>query len=372
MKIAVISHSAVVPLYREKFHLLAQQGLEVHLILPAGWPEGSRWISAPAPGLEAGITVHVLPGLGLGRVGGFYLKGLAGLLRRLKPDLIHVEEEPYGVACWQAMQAARRLGCPWLFFTWENILRPYRWPMAAIDRQVMKKCQWAIAGNQEARDILMQRGHRGTRVVIPQYGVNPEVFKKQDQSRPTAGMPLRLAYCGRLLKEKGIETLLQAAAKLQGEWQLTIRGNGPHAMALRALVRDLDLDSRVNFEEAVSNSAMPQVLNQIDVLVLPSLTTTHWKEQFGRILIEAMSCEVAVIGSYCGEIPHVIGEAGRLFPEGNVQVLHDQLKALREDSALRENLGRLARQRVEAHFTTARIVEATVALYQKMMAGQNP
>ncbi len=370
MKIAVISHSAVVPLYREKFHLMARQDLEVHLILPTGWPEGSRWISAPGPGWEDGVMIHMLHGLGLGRVGGFYLKGLVRLLKRLKPALIHVEEEPRSVVCWQAMQAVRGLNCLWLFFTWENALRTYRWPMAAINRKVMKKCRWAIAGNQEGKDVLAGRAFKGRCEVIPQYGVNPEVFKNSNE-RKTGHNPLRLAYCGRLLPEKGIETLVQAVKLLPGAWSLTIRGNGPHGPALQNMVMALGLDSRVSFAPAAPNEAMPEILNGIDVLILPSLTTSHWKEQFGRILIEAMACETPVIGSSSGEIPHVIGEAGLVFKEGDAQALRDCISSLMADPEKRHALGRQARTRVLEQFTTARIVEKTLAFYQTMRAGQS-
>ena len=59
----------------------------------------------------------------------------------------------------------------------------------------------------------------------------------------------------------------------------------------------------------------------MDVSVLPSLTRPNWKEQFGRTLAEAMSCETPVIGSDSGEIPHVIGDAGLIFKEGDAQAL---------------------------------------------------
>ena len=54
-------------------------------------------------------------------------------------------------------------------------------------------------------------------------------------------------------------------------------------------------------------------MRKLHALVLPSRTTPRWKEQFGRVLIEAMACGVPPVGSDSGEIPHVIDDAGLVF-----------------------------------------------------------
>ena len=68
----------------------------------------------------------------------------------------------------------------------------------------------------------------------------------------------------------------------------------------------------------VPHDRVPDYLNAMDVLAAPSLTTPRWREQFGRMLVEAMACGVPVIGSDSGEIPHVVGDAGVVAPEGEV------------------------------------------------------
>jgi glycosyltransferase involved in cell wall biosynthesis len=87
-----------------------------------------------------------------------------------------------------------------------------------------------------------------------------------------------------------------------------------------------------------------------DVLALPSRTTTTWVEQFGRVLVESMSCGVPVVGSDSGEIPWVINSTGGglVVPEGDVVALRDALVRLRDSPALRRELadrgGRSARE----------------------------
>jgi glycosyltransferase involved in cell wall biosynthesis len=112
---------------------------------------------------------------------------------------------------------------------------------------------------------------------------------------------------------------------------------------------------------------MPGFYQQADILVLPSRARRNWTEQFGRVLIEAMACEVAVVGSSTGEIPHVIGEAGRVFPEDDVSILAEILSELVASASLRQSLGRQGRERVLAQFTQEQVAMDTVTLYREIL-----
>jgi glycosyltransferase involved in cell wall biosynthesis len=112
---------------------------------------------------------------------------------------------------------------------------------------------------------------------------------------------------------------------------------------------------------------MPGVLQGFDVLAGPSLTLPNWKEQFGRMLVEAMACEVPVVGSDSGEIPQVIGDGGLVVPEGNVEALRGALQQLHDSQNLRRSLGRAGRQRVLAHYTQRAIASQTAVVYRRML-----
>jgi len=372
MKVLAISHSAVVPTYRAKFHALARLGCELHLVLPAAWPEGGRHVAAPSPGAEAGIALHVLPVRLAGHVGGFGLPGLGALIRGVRPELLHVEEEPRSVACWQALREAWRLGVPALFFTWENIRRRYRPPLNTLLRVNLGRAAWGFAGNHEAEQILRAQGFTGPINVIPQYGVEVDRFRLLPDARRTkTGKVFTIGYFGRLLEEKGISTLLHACSRLTFPFQLVLTGNGPYQQELRRQVRALQLSDQVRFQAALEHDQMPAALNGLDALVLPSETRPTWKEQFGRVLIEAMACEIPVVGSNSGEIPNVIGPGGLVFPEGDAEALAEILRRLRNDAALAKAQARRGRERVLAEFTTDRIVRRTFEVYQRMQSGSN-
>jgi glycosyltransferase involved in cell wall biosynthesis len=100
----------------------------------------------------------------------------------------------------------------------------------------------------------------------------------------------------------------------------------------------------------------------------PSLTTPRWKEQFGRMLVEAMACGVPVIGSDSGEIPNVIGDAGLVVPEGDSVALRTAIARLRDDATERQRLAERGRARVLVLFTQEAVARRTHAVYQEMLA----
>jgi glycosyltransferase involved in cell wall biosynthesis len=106
----------------------------------------------------------------------------------------------------------------------------------------------------------------------------------------------------------------------------------------------------------------------MDVLVFPSITLPDLKEQFGRIIIEGMACEVPVIGSDSGEIPATIGKAGLIFKEEDVVDLKEKIESLMEDRNLRTQLAQEGRKRVLENFSWKVIAEKQYQVYKKLMS----
>ena len=120
---------------------------------------------------------------------------------------------------------------------------------------------------------------------------------------------------------------------------------------------------------ALPPAQLATALQALAVLVLPSHTQPRWKEQFGRVLTEAMACGVPVIGSSSGAIPEVIGDAGLVFPEGDAAALAAALERLRIDPALHAALAAAGLARVRAHYTQDVIATRTAAFYRALLAG---
>ncbi len=139
---------------------------------------------------------------------------------------------------------------------------------------------------------------------------------------------------------------------------------------LEAEAACLGVSERVIIKPGVPTYEAPRILEAFDVHVLPSRTFPNWKEQFGRTLAEAMACETPVIGSDSGEIPHVIGDAGLIFPEGNAQELAARVRQLLDAPELYATLAAKGRQRVLENYTQERIARQTFEVYQEMLAGE--
>jgi glycosyltransferase involved in cell wall biosynthesis len=296
-----------------------------------------------------------------------FYPGLGKQIRRVQPDLVHIDEEPYNLATAHTLWLARRAGARSLFFSWQNIQRRYPLPFRLMEGYVLNRVDYAIVGNQESARVWQAKGYSGPLAIIPQFGVDPEIF--YPESRP-AGRGFVVGYVGRLVEEKGVDLLLEALAGLEGMWRAYILGSGPIKDNLQARARRLGLVDRVSFDEWIPSDQMPAYYRQLDALVVPSRTRPNWKEQFGRVLVESMACGVPVIGSNSGEIPSVIGDAGLIFPEGRVDRLREHLAQLLADGHLRADLARRGRERVLAHYTQAQIAAQTYQVYRSVLSIQ--
>jgi len=361
----MISKALIVSTYRRKAVAIAQAAdIELTVIVPPYWREGTNRI-ALEPSEASGYRLLQTPMAMNGSYHTHYYPRMARILADIRPDLVHIDEEPYNLATYLAIRAARHIGARTLFFTWQNLNRRYPPPFCWLERYVHQHADGAIAGNHAAQSVLSSKGYDGPIPVIPQFGVDTDVFRPCP--RLTDGdRPFTIGFAGRLVEEKGLFVLLEALQALGGEWQMRFLGDGPLGPALRARAEALGLARHCSWHSRIPSQEMPAALADLDTVVLPSLTRHNWMEQFGRVLIEAMSCGTPVVGSDSGEIPHVIDSAGLVVPEGDPSALAQALARLRANPALRAELGQLGRSRVLAQYTQERIASETVAFYRQI------
>jgi len=364
MRVLMLSKACVVGAYQRKIEELAKfEDIELALIVPPYWLEKGRKIA-----LErlhtSGYQLLVAPMALNGHFHLHFYPGLRNQVHRFKPEIMHIDEEPYNLATFQAIRLAKRAGARPLFFTWQNLLRRYPPPFSWMERYNLKNAAYAIAGNREGKEVLRAKGFRGGVAVIPQFGVDPEIYKPHAHEKREG--VFCIGYIGRLVEEKGVDLLLHALSDLPGEWRLRILGGGPQKGRLQSLVQELGLRERVAFDSPIPSPGMPDYYRGLDLLVLPSRTRPNWKEQFGRVLIEAMATGVPVVGSDSGEIPHVIGDAGLIFPEDDALALREAIEKIRGDERLRQRLARVGRERVLERYTQAQIAWETYQVYQEI------
>jgi glycosyltransferase involved in cell wall biosynthesis len=365
VRVLMLSKACVVGIYQRKLEEIARLGVELTVAVPPGWRDERGWIPLERTHTE-GYRLVVTP---IALNGSFHLHHyprLRQILAEVRPDLIHVDEEPYNLATWRAARLLRHTETRLVFFTWQNLRREYPPPFNWMEQTVYRQTAHAIAGNHAAAQVLRAKGYAGPVSVVPQFGVDPALY---GMSRlPIPGDPFVIGYVGRLVAEKGIADLLDAASGLAGDWRVRLFGTGPQRNALYAQARSLGIAERVAFEGQVPSPDVPAHLSELHALALPSRTRSNWMEQFGRVLVEGMASGVPIVGSNSGEIPNVIGDAGLVYPEGDVDALRRHLQALIDDLDLWADLARRGRERALARFTQAQIAAQTVQVYREMLA----
>ncbi len=367
MRVVMLSKACIVGTYQRKLEEIARLGVDLTVVVPPTWRD-ERGETPLERAYTEGYKLVVNPIRFNGRFHTHYYPGFERWLSPA-PDIVHIDEEPYNLATWHALWLARRAGAKTLFFSWQNIQRRYPLPFALGEWWALRHVDYALVGTDSAAAVWRAKGYDGPLRVIPQFGVDPGLFRPA--TRPIAGRTRTLGYVGRLVPEKGVDVLLEALSELRQDgvvnWRLDVVGGGPEHAELERQVAALDLRDHINFTGQIPNLQMPVFFRNLDILIAPSLTRPNWKEQFGRVLIEAMACGVVPIGSDSGAIPGVIGDAGIVVPEGDTSALMHALRRLLLDEELRQELGRRGRARVLAQFTQAQVARQTVEVYEEMM-----
>jgi len=366
MKVLLVSKSCVVAAHHGRLEELARMGVDLTVVTPPRW--GSQALEIKR---SDDYEIRVLPCWFTPHNHFHFYPARIG---RIDADLVYLEEEPWSLVTYQFMRLCRKAGKPVVFFTWQNIHKEFPPPFGYFERHTFLHSQGAIAGSQGAAQILRAKGFHKPIAVVP-LGVDPGVFIPREVSSLRKKLGIEnvfvVGFVGRLLRAKGIEDLLRAFRMLPSDCYLAIVGDGEFRAEAESLAVRLGVNSRILWIPQVPSLEVPDYMNLLDVLVLPSRTQPNWKEQFGRVLVEAMACEVPPIGSDSGEIPNVIADAGLTFPEGDIQTLTAHLRRLYENPDLRRQLGAKGRLRVLEHYTHRRIAEQSLEFYRHVLSAQN-
>ncbi|HEY9652746.1 MAG TPA: hormogonium polysaccharide biosynthesis glycosyltransferase HpsO [Coleofasciculaceae cyanobacterium] len=388
MRILVASHSYIVDLNCEKLRTLAhlEPGIEVTIVVPRRWRPGGvqNKIIETQPRQDGSFQVVPLSNLSENNQGLLtFGTDIIALLREFRPQIIQVEQGAKALGYAQLITLNKLLGLKAknLFFTWWNLPYEPKFPVSLLEDYNLSNTHGLISGNQDGVEILRQHGYHGPAKVMPQLGVDESRFRPQPQPELKRQLGIQpdefvVGFVGRFVEEKGLLTLGQALAGLQGRpWKLLLLGRGPLEPILREKTIEWGIKDQLIWVESVPHDEVPHYINVMDTLVLPSetnmqfktLTATGWKEQFGHVLIEAMASKVPVIGSDSGEIPYVIAEAGLVFPEKDVEALQNCIVSLMEQPELAEKLANLGYERAINHYTNRALAQQLLDFYKQLL-----
>ena len=346
-----------------------QPDFDVTLVVPKRWRQFGRVIDAD-PAEDPAVTVRILP-IVLSHLGPFswYLHlypGLGAEIRRLRPQVIHLWEEPWSLVALQAVLLAGEARV--VLEVDQNILKRLPPPFEAIRRFVLRRTAHVLSRSPDATAVVRATGYRGPVSEIC-YGVDADTFFPPATPHRTDPAALRLGYVGRLVEEKGLDEALEALALAGPGVTLSIIGEGPHRARLLARIAELGLDGRVTILPWSTPDKVADFIRGLDALLLLTRTTPVVKEQFGRVIIEAQACGVPVIGSSCGAIPSVVAEGGWIVPERDPQALADVIAAIRARPAVVAEKAAAARDNVARRFTYAAVADQLAAGWRSAVSG---
>ncbi len=355
-------------------------GVELCVLVPDRWKRYGQWREA-APPISEAFRYEVgrvrRPWVGPAQT---YLHGYPGLkrlVREFEPDVIDLWEEPWSFVSVQAIRVRNRYwpAAKIVSETEQNIDKTLPPPFERFRRYTLRHADFVVGRSREAVEVVRRKGYAGPAAVVPN-AVAVELFRPMGRSacRKQLGLDPDASiagYVGRLVEAKGIADLIEALARQQRPSQLMLIGAGPDEAAFRALADRHGVADRVRFVGPKPLDELPDWMNALDVLVLPSRTTASWKEQFGRVLIEAQACRVPVIGSDSGGIPEVIGASGLVVPERDPAALAAALDRLAGDPDEAGRLGEVGYQQVHDGCTWERVAERMLQIYQQALAGES-
>jgi glycosyltransferase involved in cell wall biosynthesis len=373
-RLLTIGHSYVVAGNRRLAHEMAVQGRgewDVTAAAPARLRGDLREV-ALEPIEDEACAVRPL-GLRLGSAPHVrhYDRQLRALMAE-RWDVVHVWEEPYVAACAQVAFAAPSEARV-VPATFQNIAKTYPPPFNYLERFVMNRAAGWIAFGTTVHDTQTPKAiyaSKPSRVLSP--GVDVTRFRPDCDAR--RGVRSRLewddsipvvGYLGRFVAEKGLPVLMSALAALHQPWRALFVGGGPMAPDLAAFAAAHP--GRVRVLTGVVHDDVPAHLNAMDLLCAPSQTGSRWREQFGRMLIEAMACGVPIVASDSGEIPHVVGDAGAIVSEHRIDDWTRAIDRLLDDPSTRRDLSSRGQARANERYALPVVARAHLAFFEELM-----
>lgn len=277
----------------------------------------------------------------------------------------------------QALEARRRWGIPLSVMVWDNIpFNMEREPRRrALKQRVAREADRFLVHTERSLRMLDIEGVDEERILKLDPGVDTTLFCPGRGQRRKLGLvedAFVILFVGWLLPRKGIDFLLLALrellrdANLARPVQLLVVGSGPGRDRVEKLAGRLNVGGRCVFAGSVPYGRMPEVFRSADVFALPSIAMPDWQEQFGMALIEAMACGVPVVSTYSGAIPEIVEDAAQLCQPNDFLSLHETIRELCYDDALRAELGKRGRSLAVRRYDLNRYTRQLRGVYSEL------
>lgn len=265
-----------------------------------------------------------------------HLRGLSGLIRRYRPDVVHMNNELWAIdSALAALLGTRGLvvhGAENQFQTSSSAGRVRGALSTGVIRRLSGYASWNAAG---AEFVRRQAGSSLPTLVLPAI-IPPPEFRPNSWSPTSPGQPLTILLIGRLDHQKGFHRVFEAIAHTGDEkaYEVHLCGQGPEEEQLTAMAARSSV--KLVKHGHLGTAEVAELMTRMDCLVQPSLTTPSWSEQFGRTVAEAMTVGLPCLVSSSGELPRVVEAPEFVFPEDDSSVLAELLQRFTDHGARAE------------------------------------
>lgn len=348
LDILAIHPSCVVGTNRGILRELMKRGFSVELVVP-GNAEGLASNANLEPERPGDPAIHVLqPKFSIQPSRRRTFSGLRKLIALKRPRYVWIEDEPASLLAWQLGGLKRVYGFELICFSVENMelslldalrssqsKRYVRHEVLGVLTRISRvMADKVLVCSRDGEHLMNKRGFRNAVLRTP-IGYNPELFRVdqtlREETREALGLKdYTIAYFGRVVPEKGVEDLVAALGELKGlEWQLLLDRfadyENPFSKVLEDAIEREGIKGRVVYFDA-RHDEMPRFMNAADLVVAPSRNTPHFKEQYGRVVPEALACGCDVIVTRAGALPELVGDEGHVVEAGNREQLVGKIR----------------------------------------------
>lgn len=368
MTLLMIWHAGTIPQYRDRYLALGEYFDNIIVVVPEGWKEVKKY--PPPSNTGPNTEIHQEKCCFPYHPYTIIYKNFGSFIDEHNPDVIYVHEEPPAFSSAQAAFYARHMSIPLLVDSAIINMVGYAWGLNFIEQFVYSTASIIYYRNDQCRQTLLQRGcpERKLQGPLPN-GVSERTFSPVPNTEAITflekaageghcitdqellhGRGLRLGFAGRICREKGIDVLLSLSS-LEDNIQVILCG----PMIDEAYRQPLQETPNIQYLGELDGEDMDRFYSACDLTALPSLQTSRWEEQFGRVLTESIACGTPALGSDVGMIKQIVTQEG-VFPEGNAEELAALVDSLRNPND-RASLLEVQKRRVRERFSWSVIAE---------------
>lgn len=284
-------------------------------------------------------------------------------------DIVHTADPHYFYSYQLARIREKGLIKRLVATSWETI--PFNNESTSAKRRIkrysLSKIDHFVCYADRAKEALVIEGVPAQRITVIPLGVDIERFNPDPSIRRKDNIT-RLLFVGRMVPEKGVWDIYEAFRALiktsKKKYTLTFCGEGSEKKYMETSVRNNGLTDLVRFT-SLPYAQLHTLYQAADILLMSSRKTATWEEQYGMVAVEALASGLLVVAYSTGSLPEIIGNAGILCNEGDIQCVWKGIQSLTDTEMV--DYQKKARERAVDRYNAKKTAGKLRNLYEKLI-----